>query len=256
MDTIPNQILTAALHQAIKYIQQSGLGDQALFHLSAFSASALSGVTVRRIFPTDFQGLQYGGFLRPYREPHRWARLVLRALGPDPLEEIAEDQKTDLPPFAIDMKELFERYCEVKLRNVSNQNVWAGYKHNNLGSRLRIRPDFLVRAGGKRWVVDAKYKEDWSWRENEQRDVYQIVSYCAHKAVLRQLDLDQNTDERPIAVILYPPSSGDQMPDQRRGLDLQASIGDHNILHDFEIDVVRIPVSLPYQFFAGLQKVA
>jgi 5-methylcytosine-specific restriction enzyme subunit McrC len=201
MDTIPNQILTAALHQAIKYLHQSGLGDPALFHLSAFSANALSGVTVRRILPTDFQGLQYGGFLRPYREPHRWARLVLRALGPDPLEEIAEDQKTDLPPFAIDMKELFERYCEVKLRNVSNQNVWAGYKHNNLGSRLRIRPDFLVRAGGKRWVVDAKYKEDWSWRENEQRDVYQIVSYCAHKAVLRQLDLDQNTDERPIAVI-------------------------------------------------------
>jgi hypothetical protein len=126
IDTVPNQILVAALHQAIRYLHQGPLQDQRLSHLATFSANALNGVTLRRILPTDFQGLQYGGFLRPYREPHRWARLVLRLLGPDPLEEIAGVREAALPPFAIDMSKLFERYCEVKLRNVSNQQVWAG----------------------------------------------------------------------------------------------------------------------------------
>jgi hypothetical protein len=133
IDTVPNQILAAALHQAIKYLQLSPEQYRSLSHLVAFWASALSGVTLRRIPPTDFQGLHYGGFLRPYREPHRWARLVLRLLGPDPLEEIAGVRETALPPFAIDMKELFERYCETKLRRVSSHRVWAGYKDRNLG---------------------------------------------------------------------------------------------------------------------------
>jgi hypothetical protein len=255
IDTVPNQILAAALHQAIKYLYQSSLQDQRLSHLATFSANALSGVSLRRILPTDFQGLQYGGFLRPYREPHRWARLVLRLLGPDPLEEITRVRETALPPFAIDMKELFERYCEVKLRRASNQNVvWAGYKYNKLGSHLlQIRPDFLVRARDARWVVDAKYKDDWSWN-NE--DVYQVVSYCAHKQVLRELGLGPDSSERPTAVILYPAAPGDQLADQERGLDLRAALRDGNVLQDFEFDILRIPMSLPFLSFSLLQDAA
>jgi 5-methylcytosine-specific restriction enzyme subunit McrC len=248
IDTVPNQILAAAFHQAVKHLQLNPALYRALSHIATFSANALSGVTLRRILPTDFQGLHYGGFLRPYREPHRWARLVLRLLGPDPLEEISGVRETALPPFAIDMKELFERYCEVKLRRVSSQNVWAGYKdrNRNLGSRLQVRPDFLVRAGKTRWVVDAKYKADWSWKENEQQDVYQVVSYCAHKGVLRELGFGSEPDERPTAVILYPASPGDQVADQERDLDLNASANEFDVLHDFEVDVLWIPVILPY----------
>jgi hypothetical protein len=62
IDTLPNQILVAALHQSIKYLYQSALQDQRLSHLATFSANALSGVSLRRILPTDFHGLQYGGF--------------------------------------------------------------------------------------------------------------------------------------------------------------------------------------------------
>src|SRR5437588_3903462 len=78
IDTVPNQILVAALHQAIKYLYRNGLMNADLSHLATLSANALTGVALRRILPTDFHGLHYGGFLRPYREPHRWARLVLR----------------------------------------------------------------------------------------------------------------------------------------------------------------------------------
>ncbi len=254
IDTVTNQILTAALHQAIKCLYQSGVQDRSLFHLAAFSANALSSVTLRRILPTDFQGLQYGGFLRPYREPHRWARLVLRLLGPDPLEEITGDQETRLPPFAIDMSKLFERYCEVKLRNVPNQNVFTGY---NLGSQFQVRPDFWVRAGSARWVVDAKYKDDWSWNHDEHRqDVYQVVSYCTHKEVLRQLGFGSDSNERPTAVILYPATPADQASGQGRGLDLKAAPNHMNVLHDFEVDILRIPVIMPFLSSSQLQEAA
>jgi hypothetical protein len=252
IDTVPNQILAAAFHQAVRHLQINPALYRALSHIVTFSANALSGVTLRRILPTDFQGLHYGGFLQPYRGPHRWARLVLRLLGPDPLEEIAGVRETALPPFAIDMAKLFVRYCEVKLRNVSAQKVWAGRddRKDNLGRDFAVRPDFLVRTGNARWVVDAKYKDDWSWRKDDHKsDVYQVVSYCAHKEVkrvLRELGPGSDPNERPTAVILYPASPENPVSDQSRGLDLQASPGGNNVLHDFEVDVLRIPVILPY----------
>jgi hypothetical protein len=178
-------------------------------------------------------------------------------LGPDPLEEIAGIRETALPPFAIDMKELFERYCETKLRRVPSQRVWAGYKNRNLGSPpLQVRPDFLVHSGDARWVVDAKYTHNWSWN-NE--DVYQVIAYSAHKDVTRvlsQLWPGSDSDHRPTAVILYPALPGDQVSDTARGLELRAALRDANVLQDFEFDILRIPVSLPTLSFAGLQKAA
>jgi len=110
-----------------------------------------------------------------------------------------------------------------------------------------VRPDFLVRAGNGRWVVDAKYKDDWSWKKDEHSsDVYQVVSYCSHKGVLRELGQGSDPDERPTAVILYPASSEDPVSDQSRGLELQASPGGNNVLSDFDVDVLRIPVRMPY----------
>ena len=259
---MPNQILFAALHQAIRYLYLSPLQDQALSHLATFSANALSGVTLRRILPTDFQGLHYGGFLRPYREPHRWARLVLRLLGPDPLEEFTGVRDTGLPPFAIDMSKLFERYCEVKLRSVADQQVRPGYNDSsrNLGRDFKVRPDFLVRAENAHWVVDAKYKDDWSWTRDEHRsDVYQVVSYCSHKAVLHELGFGAGSSERPTAVILYPAFPVYQVSDQKGGLDLQAAFqaapDPLDVLRDFEVDVVRIPVIVPYAAASPLSRV-
>lgn len=240
IDTVPNQILAAALHQSIKYVYQSTPLDQRLSHLAAFSAGALSGVTLRRILPTDFQGLHYAGFLRPYREPHRWARLVLRLL-----EEISGKRETSLPPFAIDMKELFERYCEARLRKVSSQEIWAGYKRDNIGPGFLVRPDFLVSNENERWVVDAKYKENWSWaHEDERADVFQIVSYCSHRGVLLRRGLASDT-KRPTAVILYPGSLADRASDQTLGLDLERLSDEAHMLRGFEVDVARIPVNLP-----------
>lgn len=247
IDTLPNQILAAALHRSIKYLHKMSISDQKLFDLTAFSTSALTGVTLRRILPIDFQGLHYGGFLRPYRTVHRWARLVLRLLGSDPLEENSiEKRRLELPPFAIDMNELFERYCEVVLRKVPGQRVWAGYKDQkrNLGSRVRVRPDFLVRTNRAAWIVDAKYKEDWDWGEYRS-DVYQIVAYSRHMEVLKQLELDPGRDPRPNALIVYPGPQGSVSTGVIAGLSLEAPENDDNAVYDFQVTVRRMPVQLP-----------
>jgi 5-methylcytosine-specific restriction endonuclease McrBC regulatory subunit McrC len=200
--------------------------------------------------PIDFRGLHYGGLLRPYREPHQWASLVLRLLGPDPLNDIEADERArDLPPFAIDMKELFERYCEVALRN-SHEDVWAGYKwiqgdkDRNLGTAFSVRPDFLVKASDGAWIVDAKYKENWDWGRKEHRpDVFQIVTYSRHKEVLKQLELNPDHEQRPNAAIVYPGPSENHRAEPRLSLRTPENRGD--ILDDFQVAVIRIPLPLP-----------
>ena len=79
IDTKANQILLAALRQGLKYLDQHDLRKNGLARLAAFSADALNGVTLRRIKPSDFQGLHYGGFMGPYRQPLRWAHLPAAA---------------------------------------------------------------------------------------------------------------------------------------------------------------------------------
>jgi hypothetical protein len=69
IDTLPNQILVAALQQATKHLHKMKLRDHRLFDLTAFSTSALAGVTRRRILPTDFQGLHYGGSFVRTKKP-------------------------------------------------------------------------------------------------------------------------------------------------------------------------------------------
>jgi hypothetical protein len=111
---------------------------------------------------------------------------------------------------------------------------------------LQVRPDFLVHSGDARWVVDAKYTDNWSWN-NE--DVYQVIAYSAHKDVTRVLsELGPGLDlsDHPTAVILYPTSPGDKGPEERSELELKTPPNRVDALHDFEVDVLRIPVSLPY----------
>jgi hypothetical protein len=73
-----------------------------------------------------------------------------------------------------------------------------------------------------------------------------------HKKVLQELGLGTVSEERPTAVILYPSSFGDQ----RGGLDLQAPPDHHDFLHAFEVDTLRIPVSLAFLSFPRPQDAA
>jgi hypothetical protein len=247
LDTVPNRILLAALRQGMKYLDQRGLRLDGLSRLAAFCLDALNSVSLRRIASADFQGLHYAGFMRPYKEPHSWAKLILKQLGYDPHEELRKP--IALPPFAIDMNELFERYCEVLLRKGSHQKIWAGYHDCNLGTALKVRPDFLIQSGDKGFIVDAKYKERWhcvNWlavANPVKGDIMQVVGYSRHCGVLEKLrKLGLEPPSVPHVAILYPRHEGDPL----NQLNLGASWPPENqVFGEFQVKIARIAIPLP-----------
>ncbi len=250
MDTLANQILLATLEQSLKYLRRYSITEQTLWHWGSFSHAALTGVRLKRITPMDFKAVHYAGFLKPYQEPHRWARLLLQLLGYDPREALSVPSAPALPPFALNMNELFERYCEMLIRRKRDYKVWAGYGADNLGDTFKVRPDFLVANAQNGWIVDAKYKEEWSWDRSQYRsDVYQIMAYSRHEGVLQTLgDLVGGVAaSHPTLVILYPPTAPAGHLDSE-GLDLtqptgrlQRSAGND----EFHVPLGRKSVALP-----------
>jgi hypothetical protein len=115
----------------------------------------------------------------------------------------------------------------------------------NLGRDVQVRPDFLVVDGDKAWIVDAKYKVDWSWRNPEHRpDVFQVLAYSRHKKVLEEIRaLGGSGQPCDGIVVLYPL--------ERSGMD--ANLGERlcqNVriasrTEEFDIPLVALPISLP-----------
>ena len=143
------------------------------------------------------------------------------------------------------MNELFERYCEVCLRKNSNYSVWAGYGDQNLGEDFKVRPDFLVTDSQNGWIVDAKYKPNWSWNKQDHRpDVYQVMAYSRHRGVLRELgNLMKRIDEpHPTVVILGPGTPLSDEPEL--ALDL-AKTARNTPLNAFQVQLVKLDIPLP-----------
>jgi len=169
-DCRENQILFAALVQCIRYLlrQPDIVGTEALWHWSSFCRTTLNGVSLQRVTSDFFNGLRYSGTFVHYRKPHVLAKMILRSLGSDPRGEMSVET-SEIPPFAICTYELFERYTEVLLRGRYGDALWAGYKDRNLGpydlhgNKARdngyvIRPDFLLKTGDGKYILDCKYK--------------------------------------------------------------------------------------------------
>ncbi|RMG00124.1 MAG: hypothetical protein D6726_11840 [Nitrospirae bacterium] len=236
MDTLENQILKCALWQCLKYL--SRFPHPKLQQWASYCRNVFEPVSLRRIFPSEFgeAKIKSKGFYRVYLEPLKSAEMVLRRFGMDPFGE----EKNTTPPYAIDMNELFERYCEVLLRNSYGDGVWAGYKNRNLGGNFKVRPDFLLK-GEIKFIIDSKYKYDWNF--NNSSDVYQVVSYSRHKSVLEKLELNDKDSGKPGGiVILYPDENGYEEIDCEIFLhskDLTCCID------DFQVAVCKYPVKLP-----------
>jgi 5-methylcytosine-specific restriction endonuclease McrBC regulatory subunit McrC len=210
-DTNENRILRAALTQAKRCLSRQAQlltkSSSSVWGWSSTSEAALSGVPLVRVADTDFNQVKLGGLKKAYRRPLYWAKKVLKLLGSDPNTD-AEPSKDELPPFAIDMNELFERYCQALLLNEYGTNLWSGYQNINLGNLIKVRPDFIVK--GKQIVLDAKYKYDWNdpgkALDYLRNDIYQIMAYTRHQSVAEKAGKYQEPDNGLFekAIILYP----------------------------------------------------
>jgi len=212
LNRLENQILKAALHQSTRYLAQYRPDREhqsnRLWGWASDAATVLAEVELKKIAPLDFRGMHYAGFMQAYRIPHKLAKAILTVLGWDPNSDPRNPANHPIAPYAIDMNELFERYCEGKLRNeVEGKAIWVGYQDNNLGNALKVRPDFLCFEKENRLILDAKYKPVYQvnlpkkkYNGEIRSDIFQVLAYSRHKGVQKQFH------EKPIAGlrILYP----------------------------------------------------
>lgn len=158
IDTIPNQILRAALTLCIKYLG-SIEADKSIEQLQEWARicnTALAGVTDRRVSSADFQAVNYSGLMGRYKSIHRLAKMILRRLHTDGTGAL-DLRDTVTVPFWLDMNALFEKYVEVKLAKADvkyNPQILISVKNGSFP--FQCKPDFVIGDGFA--VLDAKYK--------------------------------------------------------------------------------------------------
>lgn len=242
---IENVILRAALEVGVSFLGRSPMPvDRAVLPAIAAARAALSGVAVRRIHARDHLSARSTGVMAAYRTPLRLARAVLDHLGLNPENLNVSSEPRDVPPFALCTYELFERYCEVLLRE-SHRDVEALVRReDNLGRSFKVRPDYLVHCEGQGWIVDAKYKKCWCWRhEGHRDDVYQVVGYSRHRDVLAKLKALGMKENGLRIAVLFPASKDEEAWDGKKRLcDFAGHAGR---LDDFDVPLIRVPVLMP-----------
>lgn len=208
-DCIDNQIIKAAILQAQKYIIRFMPNMPEIKNLLYYNLIAFEGITTKSINPSDFSISNHSAFFKEYKPVLNLARLILKGLGFSINSDISLKDKT-VPPFYINMPELFERYCEVLLRNTYKSEVKAGYQRHGysetrMGNR-KLRPDFLIPS--KNMIIDCKYKY---WIENSENnaDLGQLALYSRHIAT-KQFN---SKGEIPTLFILYPKSDSSTIID-------------------------------------------
>jgi McrBC 5-methylcytosine restriction system component len=188
VDIAANQILKTALEVGVAHLRRHRIRVPFLEGLIGECRFALQDVTLRRIESHEFGRFVYSGLWAMYREPHALARMILRLEGYSPYATPAA--RRGLPPHALNIELLFERYCEALLRDAELQVEAPAAKlapHGNGQApktrRQHVRPDFIVR-GERPHILDAKYKPGWQpsdqYKWGNEEDTYQLVAYASH----------------------------------------------------------------------------
>lgn len=259
LDTKENQILKAALEVSLSYLRTHSIQVKPIWAMAQECRNVLSSVALRRIFPGEFNSLVFSGMMMPYKKPIQLAKIILKKLGPEPNPERLIENKIEIFPYAINMSELFERYCETLLRTEGiddgngkrikpkSQEFWPGNEDLQGVSKhdindVIVRPDFIFIDDHRGAVVaDAKYKMKWLQRaintetpNTTRPDVYQVIAYSRHKGVrnkIGELRKDNNSKGPDVIYIFYP-----------KWLNGESSRA--KTIKSFDIPIEAIPVSI------------
>lgn len=185
-DCIENQIIKAALLQAQKYICRYLNGRDKLKDVLKYNLNAFDEVSLKKINPIDFHSVHHNSFQKEYVPAVNLAKLILKGIGFSANSDISLMPKT-IPPFYINMPELFERYCEVLLREkfegVLSGYSYKGFSETRLG-KSRLRPDFIIPS--QNMIIDSKYKY-WIDESRDMDGIIQLSRYSRHKKALEKL---------------------------------------------------------------------
>jgi len=252
LNTKENQILKVALEVSLSYLRTHSIQGKPIWAMAQECRNVLSSVELRRIFPREFNSLVFSGMMMPYKKPIQLAKIILKKLGSEPNPERFRENKIEIFPYAINMSELFERYCETLLRTEGiddgndkvikpkSQEFWPGNK--DLGKHnIIVRPDFIFIDHSGAVVADAKYKMKWLQRaintetpNTTRPDVYQVIAYSRHnevKSKIAELKKCNNSKGPDVIYIFYP-----------KWLNGKSSRAE--TIESFDIPIKAIPVSI------------
>jgi len=204
INCLENQIIKTALMQCGKYLQN--IKDETIYKTLRQNISAFELVDTKEVFSSDFSKIKHSPFYKEYKEALNLAKMIFKRFGFALNNSSLNTQVNKIPPYYINMPELFERYVEVKLRE-------AGYDiidGNNVGkiAHWQMKPDFLLPS--KNMIIDAKYKywfekgKDGDDKENsEYKDDYmQLSLYGRDKLIRDKIGLIDNNEAE--LLFIYP----------------------------------------------------
>lgn len=160
INNLENQILKYALKKA-EIFALTNTQKESLYKEICMVKESFNGIDDRIIKDMDFKKINKRIIHKGYKESLKLAYEVIKILD----KNIYNNGRVNrVYPFYIDMPELFERYCEVKLRkHISDKFLKVGYKQDDKDSKTKIRalrPDFIITKGetiNAPYILDSKY---------------------------------------------------------------------------------------------------
>ncbi|WP_300711838.1 restriction endonuclease [uncultured Brachyspira sp.] len=105
------------------------------------------------------------------------------------------------PPFYIDMSLLFEKYVYALLDD-SLKNKNAKILYQEVYSRHKLKPDFIIKCNGYDYIADTKYKSSCNNGINIE-DIRQLSGYGRVESIVKEFTNDIE-NYIPNCIIIYP----------------------------------------------------
>lgn len=234
---IENQIIATTLDNISPFVYQSG--NKALINLLNQNKATFRNIDRIKLSPRTFTRMKISNFFRNYKKTIELARQIYHNHVP---ALSAHKSEFDIFPFYINMPELFERYCEVKLRKQYN-DVLAGYASEGYSEtktkHWELRPDFLIPS--LNMIVDSKYKPWYaknSTAEAFKSDFQQLSLYGRHEDILEQLNLDGN--QIPSLLFIYPHDNTQENSIENLDFDINKRKKEEHFC-----EIYKLPIQIP-----------
>ena len=201
INCIENQIIKTALLQCSRNLL--GINNKDISKLLKQNLNFFELVDKKEVFESDFSKIKHSPFFKEYKDALNLARMIFKRFGFS-LNSSSLKYKHHIPPFYINMPELFERYVEVLLRKYHPDLIDG---NRDIKFEMNMRPDFLLPS--KYMIIDAKYKYWYdSTHENDKfKDDYQQLSLYGRANKIRN-KIQINKENEPTLVFIYPEING------------------------------------------------
>jgi len=232
IDCIENQILKTALLQCSRNLH--GMKNEEITKLLKLNLNSFELVNSINISQSNFSKVQHSPFYKEYKQALQLAQMIFKRFGFS-LNSNVNPTQNKIPPFYINMPELFERYVQVRLQKVYNSDLISGYGMGN-GYKTTVgelRPDFTVK--NKKLIIDAKYKY---WFVNDSNkyfkdDFQQLSLYGRVKEIRDSIGVKEN--EEATLLFIYPTTDNEKEF-------IESSFDNENNFYNIKKFAINIPI--------------